>query len=125
MKSKLIRQYSDLTIAGTISLPFSRELTELEDLTLIEAINNSRASVTAICLGCPKQEIFAFKHLGKIDSVMIGLGAVFAQYANDAPRAPKLVRELSLEWLWRLCLEPARLWPRYSKTIPRFLLLCK
>jgi N-acetylglucosaminyldiphosphoundecaprenol N-acetyl-beta-D-mannosaminyltransferase len=104
------------------ALPF-RPLTETEDATIIQKINDSGAGITLVSLGCPKQELWIAEHKHKIQSVMIGVGGVFPVYAGLLSRAPKLLQTLGLEWTYRLAQEPQRLWGRYSKTIPPFLCL--
>ncbi len=54
---------------------------------------------------------------------MIGLGSVFPVYAGVHKRAPRMVRDLGFEWLYRWKQEPRRLWDRYIK-IPLFIWLC-
>jgi N-acetylglucosaminyldiphosphoundecaprenol N-acetyl-beta-D-mannosaminyltransferase len=63
------------------------------------------------------------QHQNKIKTVMLGVGAVFSLYAGIQKRAPRLIRDLGLEWLYRLIQEPYRLWHRYSQTIPPFIWL--
>jgi N-acetylglucosaminyldiphosphoundecaprenol N-acetyl-beta-D-mannosaminyltransferase len=53
--------------------------------------------------------------------VLIGVGAAFDFLAGDKRLAPPWVRHSGLEWLFRLASEPRRLWPRYSRVVPRFL----
>ena len=119
--SKRIEQdFPLLSIAGIEPLPF-RPLTEAEDEALIERINSSGAGLIFVCLGCPKQEKWMAQHKGKINGVMIGVGAVFEVYAGIKQRAPRFIRESGFEWLYRLIQEPSRLWDRYSKTIPPFI----
>jgi N-acetylglucosaminyldiphosphoundecaprenol N-acetyl-beta-D-mannosaminyltransferase len=105
-----------------LKIPF-RPLTETEDEELIKKINSSGAGVVFVSLGCPKQENWMAKHKGKIQAVMIGVGGVFPVYAGIHKRAPRMVRDLGLEWLYRWLQEPRRLWHRYATTIPPFVLL--
>ena len=60
---------------------------------------------------------------GHLNAVMLGLGGAFLLYAGVDTRAPKWMRDLSLEWLYRLALEPGRLWKRYLITNSWFLWL--
>lgn len=122
MRKKLEREFPNLKIAGMEPLPF-RPLSPTEDQALIEKINASGAGLVLVCLGCPKQEYWMLQHLDKIQAVMIGVGAVFPLYAGIHQRAPRLVRDTGLEWLYRLIQEPNRLWYRYSHTIPPFIWL--
>ncbi len=122
MKVQLQAHFPNLKLAGIESPPF-RPLTPEEDAELVERINASGAGITFVSLGCPKQERWMAEHRGRIQSVMLGVGAVFPVYAGIKKHAPKWVRELGLEWLYRLVQEPGRLWKRYATTIPPFLWL--
>jgi len=122
MQAKLGKDFPTLKLAGVESPPF-RPLTAAEDAELIERINQSRAGVTFVSFGCPKQERWMAAHKGKVHSVMVGVGAVFDVYAGVKKHAPKWLRQLGLEWLYRLVQEPRRLWKRYWKTIPPFIWL--
>jgi N-acetylglucosaminyldiphosphoundecaprenol N-acetyl-beta-D-mannosaminyltransferase len=122
MRARLEQEFPKLKIVGMEPLPF-RPLTEAEDEALINKINNSRAGVVWVSLGCPKQEKWMGQHKGKIQAVMIGVGGVFPVYAGIQKRAPQIIRDLGLEWLYRWIQEPRRLWRRYAMTIPPFLWL--
>ncbi|MEO1300529.1 MAG: WecB/TagA/CpsF family glycosyltransferase, partial [Cyanobacteria bacterium J06636_16] len=121
MQKRLKEDFPSLNLAGVESPPF-RPLTPAEDKELVQRINESGAGLTFVSLGCPKQERWMAEHKDKIRSVMVGVGAVFEVYAGAKKHAPKLVRDLGLEWLYRLVQEPRRLWKRYWKTIPPFIL---
>jgi N-acetylglucosaminyldiphosphoundecaprenol N-acetyl-beta-D-mannosaminyltransferase len=54
---------------------------------------------------------------------MLGVGGAFLLYAGQDRRAPKWMRDASLEWVFRLWLEPGRLWKRYLVTNTKFMLL--
>ena len=60
---------------------------------------------------------------GRVQGVMLGLGGAFLLYAGVDSRAPRWMRDLSLEWLYRLILEPRRLWKRYLVTNSEFIVL--
>ncbi|WP_202803609.1 WecB/TagA/CpsF family glycosyltransferase [Spirulina subsalsa] len=122
MRQKLEQQFPQLTIAGMEPLPF-RALTPTEDTALIKKINQSGAGLVFVSLGCPKQERWIAQHKGKIQAVMVGLGGVFPVYAGLLKHAPEQIRQMGLEWLYRLVQEPQRLWKRYAQTIPPFLWL--
>jgi N-acetylglucosaminyldiphosphoundecaprenol N-acetyl-beta-D-mannosaminyltransferase len=64
-----------------------------------------------------------FNHLGKINAVMIGVGAAFDFHAGLKKQAPNWIMTIGLEWLFRLCNEPKRLWKRYLYNNPRFVFL--
>lgn len=122
MRSRLEQEFPQLKIAAMEPLPF-RPLTETEDAELINKVNASGAGLVFVSLGCPKQENWMAQHQGKIQAVMLGMGGVFPVYAGIHKRAPRIVRELGFEWLYRWIQEPRRLWGRYLKTIPPFMWL--
>ncbi|MBW4560986.1 MAG: WecB/TagA/CpsF family glycosyltransferase [Mojavia pulchra JT2-VF2] len=122
MRKRLEQEFPSLKIAAMEPLPF-RPLTENEDADLINKINSSGAGLVFLSLGCPKQENWMAQHKGKIQAVMIGMGGVFPVYAGIHKRAPRIVRDLGFEWLYRWIQEPRRLWSRYIKTIPPFMWL--
>jgi N-acetylglucosaminyldiphosphoundecaprenol N-acetyl-beta-D-mannosaminyltransferase len=122
MRVRLNQEFPNLQIAEMEPLPF-RPLTPAEDEALIQKINASGAGVVLVSLGCPKQERWMAEHKDKIHAVMIGLGGAFPVYAGICKRAPRWVREMGMEWFYRLIQEPRRLWKRYSTTIPLFLWL--
>ena len=125
MKQRISQDYPILKVAGMKSIPFMSvdEVRATRDESLIEEVNNSGAGIVFVCLGCPKQEVWMSQYQGYINGVMIGVGAVFAMYAGLTPRAPHLVQQAGMEWLYRLVQEPRRLWHRYSSTIPPFMYL--
>lgn len=122
MRKKLESEFPTLRIAGMEPLPF-RPLTRAEDEAIIAKINDSKAAIVLVALGCPKQEYWMYQHKDKIQAVMIGLGGAFPVYAGIQKRAPCWVRNLGSEWLYRLIQEPLRLWQRYISTIPIFVWL--
>lgn len=122
IQGKLEKDFPNLKLAGVESPPF-RPLTTTEDTELVERINRSGAGLLFVSLGCPKQERWMANHKDKVKAVMVGVGAVFDVYAGAKKHAPKWIRELGLEWLYRLVQEPRRLWKRYWKTIPPFICL--
>jgi len=119
VKSKLLSQYADINIAYALSPPF-RALDESEDDTVISQINQAKVDVLFVGIGCPKQEIWMAKHKEKLSCVMLGVGAAFDFVAGNKKHAPRWVQNIGMEWLFRLCSEPSRLWKRYLKQNPRF-----
>src|SRR5690606_3804597 len=89
---------------------------------VVAAINDAQANVVLVAMGNPAQEQWILANRDKINApVLIGVGALLDFLAGDKPRAPKLIQQLRLEWLYRLCLEPARLLRRYTLDIAVFL----
>ena len=122
MVGRAMKELPGLRIAGTCSPPF-RKLTEEEMAEQARVINASGAHIVMVALGCPKQERWMAAMQGRVNAVMLGLGGAFLLYAGVDSRAPKWMRDLSLEWLYRLALEPGRLWKRYLVTNSVFLWL--
>lgn len=114
--------FPGLEIAYTYAPPF-RELTAEEDAQIVDDINSARLEFLFVGLGCPKQENWMAAHDGQIVPVMIGVGAAFDFYAGNLKEAPRWLSNIGLEWLFRLAMEPRRLWRRYLILNPRFILL--
>jgi N-acetylglucosaminyldiphosphoundecaprenol N-acetyl-beta-D-mannosaminyltransferase len=120
LRLELLKEFPALKIAGTCSPPF-RPLTDAETTAIIDEINASGARTVWVGLGCPTQETWMSMQKGKIHAVMFGVGAAFDFHARTTPRAPKWMQQKGLEWLFRLCSEPRRLWKRYFVTNSLFL----
>ena len=120
LQQKLRTRWPALQIAGAVSPPF-RELSAQEDAELVAAVNAARPGVVFVSLGCPKQERWMAAHRGRIEAVMIGVGAAFDFHAGTVTRAPEWMRRNGLEWLHRLASEPRRLWKRYLVTNTAFI----
>lgn len=109
----LKRAHPGMEIAGAISPPF-RPLTQEEKDGIVGAINAARPDVVWVCLGCPKQEAWIDEFRDKLNvPVLLAVGLAVDIAAGDKSRAPAPLRVLGLEWLFRLCQEPRRLWRRY------------
>jgi N-acetylglucosaminyldiphosphoundecaprenol N-acetyl-beta-D-mannosaminyltransferase len=119
----LVNAYPELQVAGTLCPPF-RELTPEEDQAVVDAINAARPHIVWVGLSTPKQEIWMARHLGRIEApVMVGVGAAFDFLAGTKRQAPRWMQRSGLEWLFRLCSEPRRLWRRYAYIVPGFTVL--
>ena len=121
LSARITATFPGLRIAGTHSPPY-RTLSSDEDQAVVEQINASGATTVWVCLGCPKQELWMAQHRGRVQAVMVGVGAAFAFHAGTARRAPRWMQRLSLEWLHRLVSEPRRLWRRYLSTNTVFMM---
>ena len=120
MIKNLKSRFPSLNVVYAYSPPF-RPLTDEEDKKIIDQINSSGVRILFVGLGCPKQEIWMADHRDKIKAVMIGVGAAFDFIAGVKPQAPKWMQNIGLEWLFRLMIEPRRLWKRYLYNNPRFI----
>lgn len=108
------KKYKGTQIVGTYSP--SREEINSENLSMdiIAKINNSGANVLLVSFGAPLQEIWINKYKDNIKTnVNIGVGASIDFLAGNIKRAPKFIGNIGMEWLFRLCLEPKRLFKRY------------
>lgn len=113
-------RFPALHVVYSFSPPF-RALTYEEDAEIAEQINASGARIIFVGLGCPKQEIWMSSQRGRINAVMIGVGAAFDFHAGAKSQAPAWMQKSGLEWLFRMFTEPRRLWRRYLLHNPRFI----
>jgi N-acetylglucosaminyldiphosphoundecaprenol N-acetyl-beta-D-mannosaminyltransferase len=114
------RTYPDLEVACQIAPPF-RPLTPEEDAAYTEQIAQSGARILFVGIGCPKQERWMADHEGRVPAVMVGVGAAFDFHAGQVRQAPAWVQQSGLEWAFRLSMEPRRLWRRYRRIVPLFI----
>ncbi len=121
LRERLQAKFPGLAIAGAYSPPF-RELTAAEEELVQRRIRVSGADIVFVGISTPKQERWMFAHRGAFPGVvMIGVGAAFDFHAGEVRQAPPWVQRHGLEWLFRLSMEPRRLWHRYLLVTPRFL----
>lgn len=124
LRAKIEGSYPDAKIVGMISPPF-RELTPEEDDAYVKQINDANPDFVWVGLGAPKQEIWMAAHKGRVNSIMIGVGAAFAFESGKVKRAPKWVQNLKLEWFYRMLQDPKRLFKRYFVTNIKYLWLTR
>lgn len=120
LREQLLEKYPNINIAGMYSPPF-RALTEEEDAEIVNRINETNADFVWVGLGAPKQEIWMANHQGKVNGLMIGVGAGFDYFAGNIKRAPEWMQKCNLEWLYRLLQDPKRLFVRYFYTNTKFI----
>jgi N-acetylglucosaminyldiphosphoundecaprenol N-acetyl-beta-D-mannosaminyltransferase len=117
----LKRKFPGIQIVCQIAPPF-RTLTSEEDFNYTAQIQQSGAKILLVGIGCPKQEVWMSQHQGRIVAVMLGVGAAFDFHSGRVRQAPAWFQKIGMEWMFRLIMEPRRLWKRYFKHNPRFLL---
>jgi N-acetylglucosaminyldiphosphoundecaprenol N-acetyl-beta-D-mannosaminyltransferase len=123
MFSENIQQsFPNLNIIG-IHIDRFRDALPHEDDDDIQKINDSGAHIVLVGRGCPRQELWVASHLGKINAVMMAVGAAFDFHAGTLKQAPLWMQNSGLEWLFRLLVEPKRLWKRYLFTNSKFIYL--
>lgn len=119
---KLKENYPGLEIAGVYSPPF-RPISPEEDEAIVKCINKTQPDFVWIGLGAPKQEKWMAEHQGKVDGLMLGVGAGFDYFAGNIDRAPQWMQKSNLEWFYRLMQDPKRLFKRYFRTNIKFMWL--
>jgi N-acetylglucosaminyldiphosphoundecaprenol N-acetyl-beta-D-mannosaminyltransferase len=113
LAANLTARFPGLKVAGCATPPF-RPLTPEEDIAATTRINATGADLLWIGLSTPKQEKWMAAHLGQVNiPVMVGVGAAFDFHAGLKRQAPRWIQRNGLEWFFRLCTEPRRLWRRH------------
>lgn len=116
----LTKKYPGIQIAGMYSPPF-RPMTEDEDNDIVKRINETKPHFVWVGLGAPKQEKWMATHQGRINGLMVGVGASFDYHAGNIERAPEWMQKCNLEWVYRLLQDPKRLFGRYLNTNTKFI----
>ncbi len=120
---KLTGRCPGLQIAGSWAPPF-RPLTPGEEADVEARINAAHPDVVWVGIGTPKQDFWMARFRPRLAApVLIAVGAAFNFHAGHIHQAPRWMMWCGLEWLFRLAMEPARLWRRYLIGIPRFVWL--
>lgn len=113
LQQRLLAAYPKIIVAGSYAPPFRPEVWQ-EEKGIIDRINDSVADIVWVGLGSPKQDLWMHVHRPLLNaSVIVGAGAAFDFCSGVKPQAPRWMRPLGLEWFFRLCCEPGRLWKRY------------
>lgn len=121
LRETIERNYPGTKIAGMISPPYM-PVENWDNQSFIKQINEAKPDFIWIGLGAPKQERWMYGNYKNVhNGVLFGIGAGFDYVAGNTRHAPEWMKRNSLEWLYRLIQEPKRLWKRYLKTIPQFL----
>lgn len=118
--SVLTEAYPGILIAGMYSPPF-RPMTDDEDKAIVERINETKPDFIWVGLGAPKQEKWMAAHQGRVNGLMVGVGAGFDYHAGNIDRAPEWMQRSNLEWVYRLLQDPKRLFGRYWHTNTKFI----
>ncbi len=113
LQQKLLKAYPQMLVVGHYAPPFHAQVVQ-EENQVIDRINNSTADIVWVGLGSPKQDFWMQLHRPLLNApVIVGAGAAFDFCSGVKPQAPRWMRPLGLEWFFRLCCEPGRLWKRY------------
>lgn len=122
LRGALATRFPGIQVAGMEPSRF-RCLTQEEKKQVAQRIAASGAGILFVGLGCPRQEVFAFEFRDLVGIPILAVGAAFPFLAGTIPQAPPWLQRAGLEWLFRLCCEPRRLWRRYLFLNPAYLLL--
>ncbi len=110
----LQRRYPGLNVVGTYAPPECVEFDPAENLHIHDLVRAAQPDLLFVALGTPKQEKWIYQNLQELGvPVCVGVGGVFNFITGRIPRAPQPFQRAGLEWLFRLLLEPRRLWHRY------------
>ena len=111
---KLRTTLLNLKIVGSYAPPFGFEKDESELRKIVSMIKDAKPDILFVGLGAPKQEKWINKYYQELGvPVSLGVGVTFEFIAGIVKRAPLWMQQAGLEWFWRLCMEPGRLWKRY------------
>ncbi len=102
LRDRLTEMIPHLRVAGTYSPPY-HDLTDMEESEICGIINASRANVVWVGLGAPKQELWIKRNNSRLKAQLIlAVGAAFDFHSGHRKWAPRWVRGLGLEWLYRM-----------------------
>ncbi|MEK6645402.1 MAG: WecB/TagA/CpsF family glycosyltransferase [Candidatus Firestonebacteria bacterium] len=101
---KLKQKFPKMNVSGVQNGYFDKNM----EGEIINRINSSATDILLVGLGQPRQEKWIYNNRDKINSVCIGVGGSFDVISGRVSRAPKILQELGLEWLYRLILQPYR-----------------
>lgn len=121
IKKKTIVDYPGLSL-DCFSPPFG-DFSDSDKNKIIDNIKKASPNLVIVALGCPKQEKWMYENHKLVDACLVGLGGALAVYSCSVSRSPKFLQDAGLEWFYRLCQEPRRLWRRYFYTNLKFSIL--
>ncbi|MBL6952966.1 MAG: WecB/TagA/CpsF family glycosyltransferase [Alphaproteobacteria bacterium] len=118
--AQLRAEHPALNIAGYRNGYF----TAAEEAQVVADIRNSGAHCLFVAISSPTKERFLRQHRDQLGvPFLMGVGGALDVVAGRVQRAPIWMRHVGLEWLYRLCQEPRRMWRRYLVTNTKFLFL--
>jgi len=118
--ARLRRWYPRLDVVGAHHGFF--ELDSPHNERVIEDINAFRPAIVLVGMGTPKQELWVDRYADRLDGAVVWtVGALFDYVSGHMPRAPRWLADNGFEWIFRLAIEPQRMWRRYLLGNPIFL----
>ncbi|ELC8443047.1 WecB/TagA/CpsF family glycosyltransferase [Clostridium perfringens] len=110
----LKERYEGLNVVGTYSPSYGFEKKQDEIEKIIKMVNKAKPDILAVGLGAPKQEKFLYKYRDELNvPISLAIGASIDFEAGNVKRAPRWMQKSGLEWFYRLCKEPKRMFKRY------------
>jgi N-acetylglucosaminyldiphosphoundecaprenol N-acetyl-beta-D-mannosaminyltransferase len=122
LSQNLCQRFPKLIIAGMQPSKFKQTSPE-EKQKIVQEIRNSGAAITFVGLGCPRQEVWAYEYRDDLSMPLIAVGAAYDFHSGNLTKSPDFLGKLGLEWLFRLIVEPRRLWQRYVLLNPLYIWL--
>lgn len=122
MRENLLKKHPRLIIAGMEPSKF-RRLDEREKVELAERIRSSGATILFVGLGCPRQEVFVYEFRDLLPMPALAVGAAFTLISGEVRQAPLWIQNMGMEFLFRFCVEPRRLWRRHVFHNPVYAIL--
>lgn len=118
---RIEENWPGMKVVGVASPPLGFEHDPQQNADLVAEINACEPDLLLVGLGAPKQEIWIHRHYGELSvSVALCIGATIDFLAGQRSRAPRWMRRVGLEWLYRVFLEPRRLAGRYARDAWQF-----
>ncbi len=123
LEDSLKEMFKDIKIVGKIPSPFRPE-TDEEKKEFTKIIDESGADIVWVGSGTPLHDYWSAEYSTRLNSaVIIPVGGAFNVHAGNVKQAPRWMMNIGMEWFFRLCIEPKRLWRRYIIGNTRFILL--
>lgn len=92
-----------------------------EESSVVASIAEAQPDILFVAMSSPAKEQFLARWKATIGvPFVMGVGGSFDVYAGAISRAPKWMRRVGLEWLYRVYQEPRRMWRRYAGDAPQF-----
>jgi exopolysaccharide biosynthesis WecB/TagA/CpsF family protein len=105
-------------IVGTFYPPYAKEWGTKTHNSLVRDINKTKAKIVLVGVGPLKQEEWILRYAKRTRArVFVAVGSAFDILSGIKPRSPQWLQHIGFEWLWRIILEPKRLFPRYIQDI--------
>ncbi len=120
----LQQQYPGLKVAGSYSPPMGFDESPAANAEVIRRLTEAQPDICFVALNTPKQDIWDYRNCEASGvPVLLGIGASLDFITGHQKRAPLWMQKSGLEWAYRLCSDPRRLWHRYLVRDSRFLVL--